>query len=65
MKKLIAHHEIWGYAISHANNPNTANYYAKAVEKLCGQKPLYISDAPPALSLNAGPGVVALSIMTK
>jgi len=65
VKKIIENNEIWGYAISHANNPDIANYYAKEVEKLCGLKPIYISDAPPALSLNAGPGVVALSIMTK
>lgn len=65
VKNLIENNEIWGYAISHANNLSTANYYAKEMQKLCGQKPIYISDAPPALSLNAGPGVVALSIMTK
>lgn len=64
-KKLIEENEIWGYAISHANNPSTANYYAKEIEKLTGQKPVYISDAPPALALNAGPGVVNLSIMMK
>lgn len=65
MKKLISENEIWGYAISHANNEDTANYYAHEVEKLCGLKPVYINDAPPALALNAGPGVVALSIMIK
>lgn len=65
MKKLIANHEIWGFAISHANNESTANHYAKEVEKLTGIKPAFISDATPALALNAGPGVVALSLMLK
>jgi DegV family protein with EDD domain len=64
-KKQIDENEIWGYAISHANNRSTAEYYAREIEKLTGLKPLYISDAPPALALNAGPGVVALSIMLK
>jgi len=63
-RNLIHKNEIWGYAISHANNPSTANYYAREIEKLTGKKPIYINDAPPALALNAGPGVVALSIMT-
>mgnify|MGYP002639260936 CR=1 FL=1 len=65
IRKLISENEIWGYAISHANNEDTANYYANEVEKLCGLKPVYINHAPPALALNAGPGVVALSIMIK
>lgn len=65
LKKLIDNQEIWGYAISHANNKKTASYYATEVERLTGIKPIYISDAPPAMALNAGPGVVALSIMTK
>lgn len=64
-KKLIEEGEIWGYAISHANNLQTAQYYAREIEKLTGMKPIYINDAPPALALNAGPGVVALSIMKK
>jgi fatty acid-binding protein DegV len=64
-QNLISENDIWGYAISHANNLQTAKFYAREIEKLSGLKPVYISDAPPALALNAGPGVVALSIMLK
>lgn len=65
MKNLIDNNKIWGFAISHANNFETANYYAKEVEKLTGLKPMFMSDATPALALNAGVGVVALSLMLK
>lgn len=64
-RDLIEKNEIWGFAISHANNFETANIYAKEVEKLTGLKALFISDATPALALNAGTGVVALSLMLK
>lgn len=64
-KKVLQENEVWGYAISHANNSKTANFYAKEIEKLTGMKPIYITDAPPALAVNTGIGVVSLSIMTK
>ena len=62
-RNIVESHQIWGYAISHADNIKTARIYANEMEKLTGLKPEYITDAPPALALNVGPGVVALSIM--
>ena len=65
IRKLVAEYDIWGYAISHANNPSTSDYYSQEMEKLTGMKPIYVTDAPPALALNTGLGVVALSVMIK
>ncbi len=63
IRKITTENKIWGYAISHANNISTTQIYAQEMERLTGLKPKYITDAPPALALNVGPGVVALSIM--
>lgn len=70
MKKLIRNAsgiikggKVWEYAITHANNVATANWYASEMEKLTGKKPVFIDHASPALVANTGPGVVCVSIM--
>lgn len=70
MKKLIgslasvaSKNKIWGYAITHANNQATADYYATEMERITGFKPLFIDHASPALVANTGPGVVCVSVM--
>ena len=55
--------KIWGYSITHANNPSTANFYAKEMEKLTGMKPLFIEHASPAIVTNTGPGVACVTWM--
>lgn len=55
--------QVWEYAITHANNPDTANLYAMEMERMTGKKPLFIDHASPALVANTGSGVVALSVM--
>ena len=70
MKKVIKNirkstrgHQVWEYAITHANNESTANWYAEEMEKLTGKKPLFIDHASPALVANTGPGVTCVSVM--
>jgi fatty acid-binding protein DegV len=70
MKKVIRNiqqiaqkHKIWGYAITHANNARTAEWFAVQMEKVTGQKPVFIAPASPALGANAGPGVACVSFM--
>lgn len=63
MRKLVSHHNVWGYAISHADNPETAQMYIDEMKRLTGLEPEFVSPATPALAVHAGPGVVALSIM--
>ena len=55
--------ELWGYAISHARNLKTAQWYAEQMKQRTGMEPLFISDASPVLGVNVGAGVVALSLM--
>ena len=61
--KLLEKGMIWGYAISHIRNPETADWYASQMETLTGKKPLFINDCSPVLGVHGGPGTVVLSIM--
>jgi len=63
VKQLAAEKKIWGYSISHARNISTAHWYAEQMKAICGLEPEFINDASPVLGVNAGPGVVALSVM--
>ena len=70
MKKVIRNIEritrknrIWGYAITHARNPQTTAWFADRMEQLTGMKPAFIAPASPALGANAGPGVACVSFM--
>jgi fatty acid-binding protein DegV len=64
MKRFVGNKTIWGYAISHADNPETAQWYAEQMKELTGgQEPVFIQEASPVLVTNVGPGVVALSVM--
>jgi DegV family protein with EDD domain len=61
--RLVAQGKIWGYAISHINNMETAQWYAAKMETLTTKKPLFINDCSPVLGVHGGPGTVVLSIM--
>ncbi|HLN53436.1 MAG TPA: DegV family protein [Lentimicrobium sp.] len=63
VRKMSSKKKVWGYSISHARNISTANWYKDQMVQLTGKEPLFINDASPVLGVNAGPGVVALSIM--
>lgn len=62
-ERIISKGTIWGYAISHVRNPETAEWYATEMERLTGKKPLFSDDCSPALGVHGGPGTVVLSIM--
>ncbi len=55
--------KIWGYAISHADNQDAADFYAEEIERLTGMKPEFIQDAAPVLVTHVGIGVAAISVM--
>jgi len=64
MKRFVGNNKVWGYAISHADNLETAQWYADQMKELTGgQEPVFIQEASPVLVTNVGPGVVALSVM--
>ena len=63
ISKAIRGKKIWEYAITHANNPDTAQWYAREMEKLTGKKPVFIDHASPALTANVGPGIACISLM--
>jgi DegV family protein with EDD domain len=55
--------KVWEYAITHANNPAAAQWYATQMEALTGKKPVYIDHASPAIAANTGPGIACISLM--
>ncbi len=61
--RMLRKNKIWEYAITHANNLRTVDFYANEMEKLTGKKPLFIDNASPALVAHTGPGVVCISLM--
>ncbi len=61
--KKLKNRKLWGYAISHADNQNAAEWYARQMEDRTGLKPRFINDGSPVLGVNTGPGVVTLSVM--
>ena len=63
VKKMLNGNKVWGYAISHANNIEGANWYAEQMEQLTGLKPEFIHRASPVLGTHTGPGVIGLALM--
>jgi DegV family protein with EDD domain len=65
LRKMLDGKQVWGYAISHADNPKIANFYAEEMEKLTGKKPEFIKHASPVLVTHVGIGVTAVSVMVE
>lgn len=63
MRTLVKNQKVWGYAISHADNIETAQIYIDEMKAMTGLEPEFVSPATPALAVHAGVGVVAISIM--
>lgn len=63
VSRIIRDGKVWEYAITHANNSASANWYAEELEKITGKKPAFIDHASPAIVANTGPGVVCVSVM--
>jgi DegV family protein with EDD domain len=63
IQRIAQKNKIWGYAITHASNSRTAEWYATQLERITGLKPAFIAPASPALGANTGPGVACVSFM--
>jgi DegV family protein with EDD domain len=63
MKRFVGSNKVWGYAISHADNQEAADWYSEQLEQITGKKPVFVQQASPVLVTNTGPGVVAVSVM--
>lgn len=64
-KEKLKHHELWGFAVVHANNPRLAKNIAANITAICGQPPEFITAITPVIGANAGQGAVGLAIMWK
>jgi len=63
LEKMLRKNKIWEYAITHADNPETANFMASEMERITGKKPLYLDHASPVLVTHTGPGIVCISYL--
>jgi len=63
IEKIVRNQKVWGYAITHANNPKAVDYYIAEMERMTGMKPVFVDHASPALAANTGPGVACISLM--
>lgn len=63
IEKLMLNQKVWGYAISHIRNQKVADIYAKKLHDLTGKPAEFINHASPVLGVNAGPGIVVVSVM--
>ncbi len=64
-KRIAEKNNIWGYAITHADNLESAQWFAKELLSIFKMEPEFIREASPVLGANTGPGIVAVSIMRK
>ncbi|HNX87128.1 MAG TPA: DegV family protein [Bacteroidales bacterium] len=63
LEGIVRKNPVWGYAITHANNPEAAAFYATEMERITGRKPLYNDHASPVLVANVGPGVACVALL--
>lgn len=62
-RKYLKGKKLWGYAITHASNPETADWLAVKMEALTGKKPEFTYTVTPVLIAHVGIGSVSLSLM--
>jgi uncharacterized protein len=62
-RKFIGNNKLWGYSIFHAQNPETAKWYAKELEAITGQEPRYTMEISPVLAISAGLGCVGVALL--
>lgn len=60
---MLKKQKVWEYAITHANNPEAAGWFAQQMELITGRKPAFIDHASPAIVANVGPGMTCISLM--
>ncbi|MFO7896693.1 MAG: DegV family protein [Candidatus Cloacimonadales bacterium] len=65
LQKIAANHEIWEYAIVHAEAPERAEMYAEKLSQLFQKKPAYIMPISPVIGVHNGIGAVGIGVMTK
>jgi hypothetical protein len=53
----IAGKAVWGYAITHTRDLESMDDYVRQMEKLTGQKPLFVEHSTPAIVANTGTGI--------
>jgi len=63
MERMLCKNKIWEYTITHADNTETANYFAAEMERITGKKPLYVEHASPVLVTHTGPGIACISYL--
>ena len=63
IRKDLSGRTLWNYIVMHANNPETAAWYADKMEAMTGKKPASLVNISPIIGANAGVGAAAVAIM--
>lgn len=63
IRKDLSGGTLWNYIVMHANNPETASWYADKMEAMTGKKPASMVNISPIIGANAGVGAAAVAIM--
>lgn len=61
--KLIENKTIWNSVVLHANNQDSADWYANEIKKVSGKKPIGIINISPVVAVNAGNGTASVAFM--
>jgi len=63
MASFIEGKKVWGYAIAHAENPETVEWLSKKLENVIGKPPEFIHSITPALATHTGIGAISLAVL--
>ena len=63
VKEVMKDKGISTYSIVHAKNPTLVAEYNKALTKIIGKEPDFISEISSVVAINSGPGSLALSFI--
>jgi uncharacterized protein len=62
IEKMLRTRKLWNYAITHADNLDTAQWYAREMERITGMKPAFVAHVSPVLVAHTGPGVACIAV---
>lgn len=55
--------KIWGYALAHAENPETVEWLIHRLETITGKPPEFVHSITPALATHTGIGAISVALM--
>jgi len=63
MASFVNGKKVWGYALAHAENPETVEWLTRRLETIIGKPPEFVYSITPALATHTGIGAISLALM--